>query len=367
VAGGYHAAIPCTVSCSRSTRAVATDRHLSFDLSWRTIIRVLLTLVIIWLALELWTLVMVILVSIIIAVALDPIVRWTETLHFPRWVGSSLSVLLLVVAAAAMLMVGWTTISAQARFILDHLEAFDRQIRATFPLLQQVLPNNPKDATSWLGRYAGTVAASAVRAAMLVTIGLILTVYLLIEWKQTFEWVLAFFSPKLRAKVRRTAIEARETVFGYVVGNVVTSIFATAVVFVGLMFLHVPAALVLSLLAGVFDFVPVLGFVLSGVPAVILAATVSMTTVLLVLALYVSYHFIENYVIAPRVYGGRLAMSNLAVLLAFAVGAELGGVIGALIALPIAATYPAIERIWLREYLSEETVVRHERLTLPIK
>jgi predicted PurR-regulated permease PerM len=224
------------------------------------------------------------------------------------------------------------------------------------------MPTDAQNTTSWLGQYAATLAASVLRAGMLVTIGLILTVYLLIEWKQTLEWVIAFFPGQRRAKVRRTLAEAREAVFGYVVGNVVTSIFATCVVFAGLTLLHVPAAFVLALLAGVFDFVPVLGFILSGLPAVLLAATVSTTTVVLVIALYVTYHFVENYFIGPLVYGGKLAMSNIAVLLAFAVGAELGGVIGALLALPVAATYPAIERIWLRDYFGDETVKQHERL-----
>jgi len=50
-------------------------------------------------------------------------------------------------------------------------------------------------------------------------------------------------------------------------------------------------------------------------------------------------------VIAPRIYGDRLQLSNVAVLVAFAVGAELAGVIGAMLALPLAATYPVIEHI----------------------
>jgi predicted PurR-regulated permease PerM len=94
----------------------------------------------------------------------------------------------------------------------------------------------------------------------------------------------------------------------------------------------------------------------------LVAATVSTTAVILVVALYIGYHFVENYVIAPKVYGAKLEMSNLAVLLAFAVGAELGGVIGALLALPVAATYPTIERIWLPEYVGEERVKEHESL-----
>jgi predicted PurR-regulated permease PerM len=341
---------------------VAHDRHLSFDLSWRTIVRVFLTVLLVWLWFQLWQLMMVIVVSIIIAVALNPVVRWLEQHQVPRWLGSSISVLLLAGIAIGLILVGWTSIASQSQLILQHLEGLDERLRSSFPLLRHALPSNPEDASSWLGRYAATLVASVLRAAMLVTIGLILTVYLLIEWRLTLEWFVAFFAVRHRARVRRTLEEARTTVFGYVVGNVVTSIFATCVVFAGLTLFHVPAALVLALLAGVFDFVPVLGFVLSGLPAVMLAATVSTTTVVPVIALYVTYHFVENYFIAPKVYGGRLAMSNLAVLVAFAVGAELGGVIGALLALPVAATYPAVERIWLRDYLGDETIKKHERL-----
>jgi predicted PurR-regulated permease PerM len=60
------------------------------------------------------------------------------------------------------------------------------------------------------------------------------------------------------------------------------------------------------------------------------------------------------------VYGDRLKLSNVAVILAFAVGAEIAGVIGALIALPVAAIYPSIERIWLRDELPAETVEEHK-------
>jgi predicted PurR-regulated permease PerM len=126
--------------------------------------------------------------------------------------------------------------------------------------------------------------------------------------------------------------------------------------------LKVPAALLLALLAGLFDFVPVIGFIASSVFAVAMALTVSSSTALIMLALYVAYHMVENYLISPWAYGDRLKLSNVAVILAFAVGAELAGVIGALIALPVAAAYPAIERIWLREKLPEDTVAEHRAI-----
>ena len=76
-------------------------------------------------------------------------------------------------------------------------------------------------------------------------------------------------------------------IFGYVIGNEITSAIAFAATFVALWFLEVPAALLLALLAGLSDFVPAIGFVLSAIPAVVLGATVSTTTALLVVGFYV--------------------------------------------------------------------------------
>ena len=61
---------------------------------------------------------------------------------------------------------------------------------------------------------------------------------------------------------------------------------------------------------------------------------------------YAPHNVVENYYIQPKVYGRELRLSDLAVIAAFLVGAELGGVLGAVIALPLAAMYPAVERIW---------------------
>jgi predicted PurR-regulated permease PerM len=113
-----------------------------------------------------------------------------------------------------------------------------------------------------------------------------------------------------------------QSILHYVAGNVATSVFAGTTVLIVLTILDVPAALLLALLAGVCDFVPVLGFIVSAVPAVLLALTVSPTTAVIVAAAYGGYHIAENYFIGPKVYGGQLRLSNLAVLLAFAIGAS---------------------------------------------
>jgi predicted PurR-regulated permease PerM len=336
-----------------------------FDISWRAIAKVLAAIVLVWVWLRLWPLAMVVLISILIAVALDPIVRWLEARRVPRWAGSAGCILVLVGGIAAILMAGWSSISQQGRLITQSLASFYDQFRTAYPDLERALPAKAQMGQASIEQYGSAFVASLLTALMDITIGMILTVYLLIEWRRTAEWLIAFVPKARRAKVRLTLSEAQTIIFGYVAGNVATSIFAMIVVFISLTILKVPAALLLALLAGLFDFVPVLGFVLSGVPAVVLAGTVSGATAAIVVALYVAYHFIENYFIAPRVYGSELRLSNLAVLMAFAVGAELGGVIGAVIALPMAAAYPAVERIWLSERLEPDTVEKHQSLEQP--
>ena len=195
-----------------------------------------------------------------------------------------------------------------------------------------------------------------------ILVALVLTIYLLIDGRRTYEWFVAFAPPAHRPRIHRTAREARKAVIGYMRGNVATSVLAAIVTFIVLVSLNVPAALLLALVAGILNFVPVIGLMLSLVPAVLLALTVSPAVALTVGAFYLVYNGIENYYIQPKVYGHEMQLSSLAVLAAFAAGAELGGVIGALIALPIAAMYPPIESLWLKGRLDPSSVEDHRQI-----
>jgi len=64
----------------------------------------------------------------------------------------------------------------------------------------------------------------------------------------------------------------------------------------------------------------------------------------------------------PLVYGNALKLSTLTVLIACLVAGAIGGVIGIIIVLPVVASYPVIERVWLRPYLERDTVARHKQI-----
>ena len=334
-------------------------------LPWSTIGKVLIAIIAVWLWMQLWELALLLVVGILIAVALDPVVCAAGRHGMPRSLAALAAVLTLVLVVLAFLVGAWSSLSAQARLVVEQLVAFEQTILARVPpSLYRALGTRASaiDVSSYVASTSLVVLQSSLHAGVVVLLALILTFYLLIEGANTTAWLLAFVPPAQRPRVRAMMIEIREVMVGYVAGNLVTSLFAAAVVFVALSLLQVPAALLLALLAGLCDFMPVVGFAVSALPALLLATTVSQRTVVLVLALYVAYHAIENYVIAPWVYGNRLRLSSLSVVLAFATGAQLGGVIGALVALPIAAAYPVIERRWLREPLGDRVVQEHRAL-----
>ncbi len=342
---------------------MTTDRRRLFDVSWRAITKVLVAGALVWAWFQLWHFIMVIVVSIIMAIAMDPAVRWFERRRVSRSGGAVLVVLLVIAAVAAILAGSWVTLRAESQLILRRLTESAQQIRAAFPLVEHVIPSGSDGAPDGLGTFAIAFVRSSTTAVGMMVLALALTVYLLIDWKSTLEWLMAFVPEDHRTKARRTAVEARQIVFRYAVGNAMGSALTVVVTYAVLALLGVPAALMLAVISGLLNFIPVIGFIMSAVLAALLAATVSMTVLLAVIAFYAGYNVLDSYLISPKIYGSEMELSNLAVLIAVIVGAELGGVMGGILALPIAALYPTIERIWLRDRLGNDTVDIHKRLS----
>ena len=141
-----------------------------------------------------------------------------------------------------------------------------------------------------------------------------------------------------------------------------TSALAGVCAYIAMRLLHVPAALLLALITALFDLLPVIGIFMSAIPAILLGLTVSTWVGVGVAIFHATYNIVENYYITPKVYGRELRLSDLAVILALAIGGALAGVVGALVFLPIVALYPTVERIWLRDAIPAETVQDHRRI-----
>ena len=323
-----------------------TDIHVP----WATIFKVLAAFALWFLWFKLWQIVTLVLVAIIIAIGLAPAVRWLEARRWPRWAASATLVLLLVGSLVGFFILTGAQLQDEAQNLGQRARELEQEVlrRAPQPIVDLVREAGAKPDASMIAPYAMRFGRALLGALAVFVLAAILVLYFLIEAEPTYDWVRGFVPARHRARFDRTATEAREVAFGFVVGNFVTSACAAIYFYIWLTVLGVPGSLLLALLAFVFDFIPVLGFYLSVLPAMLMAATESPQLALAMIPVYLSYDFIENYLLAPRVYGDRLRLSKVAVLLSFAIGAQLAGVVGAVLALPLAATFPVIDRLWLR-------------------
>lgn len=335
-----------------------------------TIVKILLTALLVWAALQLVPHFFLFLLTLLFAVTLSPAVAWLERRGLSR--GAAVGIVGASVVAAILAFVFFVipSLIEQIYALIQNLPAYragvDARLSREHPLLNGLvlqildLPASPRVAASLKQPLAwGQVAVVGVTVTILV---IVVTLYLLLDGKRAYAWLLAYVPRHHRKKMATTILEVSDVVLAYMQGQLVTSFLYGAFALVVLTVFHVPAAVPLAFLAAICDIIPILGVIISTVPAVLLALTVSPAAAVSVLLLYAVYHVVENYVIVPKVYGRRLSLSTLAVLVAIVLGGSLYGILGAVLVLPLVAAYPIIERIWLHEYLSDEVLKDHSAL-----
>jgi predicted PurR-regulated permease PerM len=313
---------------------------------------------------KLWPVILMLIIAVLVAVMLDPIVLWLEEHRVRRPLAISAVAAVILGLLIAFLFILVPVISGQIADLIKELPQVIDRISKTFPRAAPILHSmrsESKETQDWFARglIAGKLALEVVSALLFV---LVVAIYLVVEGRRAFAWLVSFAPQRLRARIDLTADEVRLVMLSYVRGSVITATICGLYVFAVLTVLQVPLALLLAVLAFLFDFIPVVGTIIMTVPATLLAFLVSPERALLVAAAYILYHVIEAYVLIPRIWGQQMRVSTLTVLLAIAIGGMLQGPIGAVLALPIAAAYPIVERIWLREKLPPDTVTRHEEL-----
>ena len=343
---------------------------LALHLPTRTILKGLAWALLVAAALRLWPEIVFLSLSLLLAVALDPFVATLARRGVSRGVSVSLLAVILIVLFLLIIVFVVPPLLKQGTDIAANFPAFrarvERRIPADAPTLKTVvgqifsLPSAPEVAEK-LNRPLiwGELAVGLVTRTTLV---LIATLYLLLDGKRLYAWLLAYVPRRHREKMAATVPEVSAVVYGYVRGQLLTSVLFGSFAAAALQLLKVPAVIPLAVLAGLCDVIPVVGIILAMAPAVLLALTVSPLTAAIVATSYITYHLFESYFIAPRVYGRALRLSTLAVLLALIVGGALQGILGAVIVLPLVAAYPIIERIWLRGYLGPEVLLDHRAL-----
>jgi predicted PurR-regulated permease PerM len=192
------------------------------------------------------------------------------------------------------------------------------------------------------GARAGEFSQQAARIALGLAGGivdfvlvLVLGIYLLASAPRTRAWLLARVPASRRTEVERLQGEARLLFGRYIRGQLLLGLIIGTVSGIAYTLLGVPYAVFLGVLAGVLELVPIAGPIVAGAVAAVVSLTEPFPLVLWVIVAATLIQQLENHILVPRISGGAVGLHPLAALLAVLVGAEIGGVVGAIFAVPL--------------------------------
>ncbi len=188
----------------------------------------------------------------------------------------------------------------------------------------------------------------AIRArSVLVLIGLALftstlvVIALVVYFLAGMPQIRLFFYRLAPASRRARVILLGDDIFtkvgGFVLGNVVTSVIAGLGTYLWMLALGIPYPILLGLFVALLDLIPVIGSTIGGAIVSLVALTVSLPVAIATLAFYIGYRLFEDYVLTPRIMGGAVKVPAVVSVVAVLVGGALLGIIGALVAIPVAA------------------------------
>ena len=341
-----------------------------FRVAFATLVKIALFALLIFCTIKLFAVLEMVFIACLVAVVLLASTAWMADHGIPRAAGLTINSLFAFALIVGMLVIVVPATITEMEQLVHQAPAVAKRVSTAVPAAAPYVktvtaqlgrPPQPGSVQHWLSRgaLAGYSAIEAITALLFV---LVIAIYLAVEGKQTLAWLFSFAPDRHREKLNRTAAEIEPVLLAYMRGQLITSSASAITTFATLALLRVPGALPMAMLSFVGDLVPVVGFVVATIPAVLLALVVSPKAALITLAVRIAYQLYQDYILTPQVYGRAMRLSTLTVLMSIAVGGALGGPLGAILLLPIAAIYPPVERIWLREKLAKDTVDKHEAI-----
>ncbi len=312
-------------------------------------------------------------ISLVLAVGAEPAVAWLTRKGLRR--GTAVFVILATVLLVFGLFLALIVPTAARHIgtLSTDLPAYLSQLQArggwagsflartqAVAKVQAFLDSPPAQIGSSMSTLLG-VAGKVGTALVALGTTAVLTVYFMLSLPGLRSRAPILFRPEIRDRMEPVIEQSISRIGAYVAGNGVTSIACAMVTAVALLVLNVPFAIPLAIWAGFADLIPVVGSYAGAIPAVVVAFFVSPLAGLAVAVFFVVYQQFENYVLVPRVMHGAVDLSPASVIVATLIGASLAGFVGALLALPVAATIKVLViEIWLQDRVEEgDDLARH--------
>jgi predicted PurR-regulated permease PerM len=335
----------------------------------RTVLTVAATLlgvaVVVWIFLRSEQVLIWVLVSLLLAMALNPAIEALQRRGI-RHRGAAAAIVYLL-ATAVIAGIGALILPTLIQQVGDFVNALPGYVhdlttgRGPLGFLETKyhVVERVQKAVSGGGSGAASSLAGGATAALDVTRSVVtfiaavvtitfLTLFMLLEGPRWVSSSIELLPAERRAEAREIADDIYHLVGRYVTGNLLISLIAGTATAIVLLALGVPFALALGLLVAILDLIPLAGATLAAIVVTLVALTDSVTSAIIVAVFFIVYQQIENHLLQPLVYGHTVRLSPLAILLSVLIGSQVAGIVGALVAIPVGGTIQILLEHWRR-------------------
>ncbi|MET8677531.1 AI-2E family transporter [Streptomyces sp. NPDC004647] len=306
--------------------------------------------------------------ALLITALLQPTVARLRRLGLPRGLATALT---FITGFVIMGLVGWFVVWQ----VMENIDNLSQRVQDGIDELQKWLLKSPfhvtedqiKDIAKSLREAVGsnteeitTAGLEGVTVILEMLSGILLamfsTLFLLHDGRKIWEWLLKLVPSTARPGLAGAGPRAWRTLTGYVRGTVIVAMIDAIFIGLGIYFLDVPMAVPLAVFIFLFSFIPLVGAVVSGALAVIVAlVTQGVFTALMVLIVVLAVQQIEGHVLQPFILGRAVRVHPLAVVLSVAAGSLVAGIGGAVVAVPLVAVTNTVVGS-LRAYSREQAL-----------
>jgi predicted PurR-regulated permease PerM len=297
------------------------------------------------------------------AVAVYPVVNWIER-RLP-WCRRSLATLvvylLLVLLIAGVITLFAVPLARQATSLAHQLPTLIDDARAGRGPVGRLLDRthvltyiqeNDGKIRSFAGRLGapalGFLKTAATGVAATITI-FVLSFLMVVEGPKLISGTLSLFPDDRAQHIRAVGTDCAKTITGYISGNLLISVICGLLTYAVLKIIGIPFSGLIALFVAISDLIPLVGATLGAVVAGLAAFLYSVPAGIIVVVFFVVYQQLENHLLQPLIFSRTVQLNPLTVLIAILIAVELAGLLGALLAIPIAAMIQIILRdLWAR-------------------
>lgn len=305
-----------------------------------------------WLIFELRSILMLVFLSFILASGMRAPVDYLED-HFPlpRIVAILISYIVFLSLVFLLFSVMIPAFAGETVNLVQKLQIF-----FPFPAIEPYINSSLSQLTQQLSGLTSNVFRATLGAFSIIInffTMLVLTFYLLLERRHMRVFLKNLLGEELKERVVQVILKMENRLGGWVRGEVSLILVIGVMSYIGLLLLNIEYALPLAILAGLLEIIPIVGPIVSAIPAIIIAFSISSSPwlALAVAALYFLIQQLENHIIVPVIMRQTVGIPPVITIIAILIGGQLGGIIGALLSIPI---FICLQILFQEFFASEE-------------